>query len=191
MAVAGAAKRRQEQPGERPGRLSAQRRVADAGHDARCGDDRIAVDGWPVELSDTAGLRKGAETLEEEGIGKARTTAGAADLCLWLLDASAPPVWPDHEREAVRFVVNKVDLPAVWDTASATESVQVSALTHRGLPELCAALSGWLVPDPPPPGAAIPFTEPICASIESAYDLLANGRSDEARRVLEEMGKSL
>jgi tRNA modification GTPase len=144
---------------------------------------RLAIDGWPVELADTAGVREGTDALEEQGVRKARATAHAADLCLWLLDASTPPVWPDADVGAVRFVVNKVDLPAVWDVA-AVDGVRVSAITHLGLPELCAALSGWLVPDPPPSGAAMPFTDRMCAGVEGAYRLLADGRGDEARQIL-------
>jgi tRNA modification GTPase len=145
---------------------------------------RMAIDGWPVELADTAGVREGTDFLEEQGVRKARATVHAADLCLWLLDASAPPVWPGAEVGAVRFVINKVDLPAVWELTSASDSVQVSALTQEGLPELCAALSAWLVPDPPPAGAAMPFTEHMSAAIENAYRLLADGRGDEARQIL-------
>jgi tRNA modification GTPase len=144
---------------------------------------RLAIDGWPVELADTAGVREGTDSLEEQGVRKARATAHAADLCLWLLDASAPPVWPGTDVGAVRLVINKVDLQAVWDVA-AVDGVQVSALTQEGLPELCAALSAWLVPDPPPSGAAIPFTERLGAAIEDAYRLLADGRSNEARQIL-------
>ena len=33
---------------------------------------RLAIDGWPVELSDTAGVRTGADALEEQGVGKAQ-----------------------------------------------------------------------------------------------------------------------
>jgi len=148
---------------------------------------RMAIDGWPVELADTAGVREGADVLEEEGVGKARTTAHAADLCLWLLDASAPPVWPSDDLGTVRFIVNKVDLPAVWDLIVPAESVQVSALTHLGIPELCAALSGWLVADPPPPGAAVPFAERLCAGVENAYRLLRDGRKGESRRLFAEL----
>jgi tRNA modification GTPase len=145
---------------------------------------RMAIDGWPVELADTAGVREGTDFLEEQGVRKARATAHAADLCLWLLDASVPPVWPAAEVGAVRFIINKVDLPAVWELTSASDSVQVSALTQEGLPELCAALSAWLVPDPPPSGAAMPFTEHISAAIEDACRLLADGRGNEARQIL-------
>jgi tRNA modification GTPase len=148
---------------------------------------RLAIDGWPVELSDTAGLRETKDVLEEAGVGNARTTANAADLCLWLMDASAPPVWLGADVGATRLVVNKVDMPPVWDLNVAAGGIRVSALTQSGIPELCAALSGWLVGDPPPAGAAVPFTERLCAGVETAYRLLKEGQGDEARRILERL----
>src|SRR5207248_2181626 len=54
----------------------------------------LAIDGWPVEVCDTAGLRSAGEVLEGQGIEQARDAAATADLCLWLLDASCEPVWP-------------------------------------------------------------------------------------------------
>jgi tRNA modification GTPase len=145
---------------------------------------RLAVDGWPVELADTAGLRAGAGSLEGQGILRARATAAAADLCLWVLDASAAPVWPDVDSQAVRLVVNKVDLPPAWDLATAEGAVHVSARTGTGLAELCSALVCWLVPDPPAPGAAVPFTSALGEGIEEARRHLAAGRHAEARRLL-------
>ena len=138
---------------------------------------RLAIDGWPVELADTAGLREGTDTLETQGVRMARETSAAADLCLWLLDASAPPVWPDAGVGAVRLVVNKVDLPAVWDVADAPEAVAVSARTGAGLPELCAALSGWLVPEPPPSGTAVPFTAAQCDGVVRAKRHAGRGKA--------------
>jgi tRNA modification GTPase len=144
----------------------------------------LAVDGWPVELSDTAGLREAGESLEEAGMRRARAAAAAADLCLWVLDASAEPAWPDRGTGTVRLVVNKVDLPPVWDLQRAEGAPHVSAHTGEGLPELCAALSGWLVPEPPPEGAAVPFMEPLCDGVEEARQLLAGGRVEAARECL-------
>jgi tRNA modification GTPase len=119
----------------------------------------IAVDGWPVELADTAGLREAGEALEGQGIDRARSAARAADLCLWVLDASMPPVWPEPALGAVRLVVNKIDVPAAWELNRAAGAVQVSARTGAGMAALCQALAAWLVPDPPPPGAAVPFIQ--------------------------------
>ena len=145
---------------------------------------RLTIDGWPVELADTAGLRDGADALETQGVRMARETSAAADLCLWLFDASAPPVWPDASVGAVRLVVNKVDLPAVWDVASAPGAVAVSARTGAGLAELCAALGGWLVPEPPPSGTAVPFSAGLCDGVVRAKRQLDEGRPEEARRTV-------
>jgi tRNA modification GTPase len=117
----------------------------------------LAIDGWPVEVSDTAGLRGGGDSLEGQGIEQARDAAAAAELCLWLLDASAAPTWPPAGWSNVRLVVNKIDLSAAWDLSQAGEAVRVSATTGAGLDELCAALSRWLVPEVPPPGTAVPL----------------------------------
>jgi tRNA modification GTPase len=142
---------------------------------------RLAVDGWLVELADTAGLRGDAGALEEAGIRRARDAAAAADLVLWVVDASAPPAWPAPDAGPVRVVVNKVDLPPAWDLAAAGEALRVSAATGAGLPELCAALGGRLVPDPPPAGSAVPFTPALCDGIRKAQRHLADGQAAEAR----------
>jgi tRNA modification GTPase len=144
----------------------------------------LAVDGWPLELADTAGLRDQAGALEEQGIGLARTAARDADLCLWLLDASAAPVGPPPDLAAVRIVVNKVDLPPAWDLAAAGDAVRVSARTGAGVEQLGQALSRWLVPDPPGPGAAVPFGEPFCRQVEEAWRCHAAGHVEEARSAL-------
>jgi tRNA modification GTPase len=68
----------------------------------------------------------------------------------------------------MRLVINKCDLPAAWDQGQAAGAVRVSALTGEGIAELCQALARWLVPDPPPPGAAVPFTADLCDRIDKA-----------------------
>jgi tRNA modification GTPase len=136
----------------------------------------IAVDGWPIELADTAGQRMADSELEEEGIRRARETIAEADLCLWLLDGSAEPVWPEEKAGPVRMIINKTDLPAAWDWSRAIDALHVSARTGKGLDGLCAALSRWLVPNPPPPGAAVPFTPELANWVEEAQRNLAAGR---------------
>src|SRR5262249_52717925 len=96
----------------------------------------IAVDGWPVELAAPAGPREEAERRERRGIARARTAAATADLCLWVLDGSAPPVWPSEELRSLLEnrlcpVVNKTDLPPAWDW-NGTGTKQVSAQTAAG-----------------------------------------------------------
>jgi tRNA modification GTPase len=144
----------------------------------------LAIDGWPVELADTAGLRTGGEQLEAAGIHLARRAAAEADLCLWVLDASAEPIWPDGGAAAVRFVVNKMDLPAVWDLERAGEAIRVSARVGQGLDDLCSALGRWLVPAAPPSGTAVPFTDNLCSAIEQARQLVTGGSTGPARELL-------
>ncbi len=147
----------------------------------------IAVEGWPVELADTAGLRDHAEALEHLGMARARTAVQAADLCLWVLDASTEPVWPSCPLHSVCFVINKVDLPAAWDLGQAAAAVRVSARTGAGLADLCQLLARSLVPQAPPAGAAVPFTSHLCAHIEEAWRTYAAGRYTECRQLLESL----
>jgi tRNA modification GTPase len=145
---------------------------------------RLAVDGWPIEVADTAGVRESGASLEEEGIRQARIAAVEADLCLWVLDAAAEPVWPAADLQSIQLVVNKVDLPPAWNLRQATDAVQVSAATGAGLPGLCSAIAGRLVPDPPPPGAAVPFTASLLDGLARARERLAAGDVVEGRSLL-------
>jgi tRNA modification GTPase len=126
----------------------------------------VALDGWPVELCDTAGLREGAEELEEAGIARARQAAAAADLGVWVLDGAAPPEFP-QSRDGWLFVVNKSDLPPAWDVSMVPGAVAMSALAKTGLHELSEAIVRRLAPTPPLPGEAVPITESDVARVEA------------------------
>jgi tRNA modification GTPase len=144
----------------------------------------IAVDGWPVELADTAGFRAHGGVLEQLGMERAVRTAAQADLCFWVLDSSSPPLWPDFAGKALHFIVNKIDLPAAADFAAPPNAIFVSAKTGQGLDDLCKALTQWLVPDAPPAGADVPFTAALCDKVEKIYHWFTAGRFAEARDVL-------
>jgi tRNA modification GTPase len=75
----------------------------------------------------------------------------------------------------------------LWDLARAGDAVHVSALTGQGLPQLCAALAGWLVAEAPPPGAGVPFTADLVRGVEEARQQLGAGAVSEARRVLDRL----
>jgi tRNA modification GTPase len=143
---------------------------------------RIALEGWLIELADTAGLRKQTESLEEQGILRAKTTAASADLVLWVLDASAPAVWPDEDIERILYVINKIDLPAAWEGRE--QAIRVSAKTGAGFAELCTALVARLIHDSPQPGAAVPFTPRLCAGIAEAQRILSTGNAVGTRRIV-------
>jgi len=154
---------------------------------------QIAIDGWPVELADTAGLRAAAPGIEAQGIWQARQTMAEADLCVWVLDAAAEtPVWPEPITSyplgtgasgatlQPLLVINKIDVEPAWDVSEVKGAVYVSARTGAGLGELCAAIGQRLVPDQPAAGVAVPFTPQLAAAIESAAQLAADGQTEAA-----------
>ncbi len=123
----------------------------------------VALDGWPVELADTAGLRRAADSLEAEGIALARRFLERADLIVWLLDGCDPnPLWPPSGDPLV--VVNKADLPPAFDPPP--EMLRVSAATGAGIVALIDAIVRRLVPVEPLPGEAIPYTAELADLVE-------------------------
>ncbi|MCJ7597995.1 MAG: tRNA uridine-5-carboxymethylaminomethyl(34) synthesis GTPase MnmE [Methyloceanibacter sp.] len=100
----------------------------------------LDLDGLPVILTDTAGLREAGGKIEVEGIRRALARAQAADLVLWLIDAKKPVSAPPEPltRGQVPFlpVRNKIDLAPV----SAAEGVSLSAKTGEGIDTLVAEL---------------------------------------------------
>jgi tRNA modification GTPase len=147
----------------------------------------LAIDGWPVELLDTAGWRD-ARGLEREGIERARQVAAEADLCLWLVDGSSELVRPGARAARRREVITKVDLPPAWNWEALPGAIPVSALAGHGLDELCQTVSQELVPDPPPAGAAVPFTPGLCDQIEQAWHMTHHGQAQAALNVLRKAG---
>ena len=84
---------------------------------------RYQVQGMPVLLYDTAGLREAQGAVEAEGVRRTRRWAAEADLLLLLLDQTAPfePAWLDLLREVATpalLVLTKSDLDPVWDSGA-------------------------------------------------------------------------
>lgn len=155
-----------------------------------------ALDGWPVEFVDTAGIRETTEQLESAGIERARSALQGADLRLLLLDVSRPPTDEDHRlldvvREPI-VVLHKCDLPAVWSPAtviprlrlSRHDSPAVSSLTGEGIPDLQRAIVESLVPETPPPGTPIPLTERQIRLLREARSAAAD-RATAAQKLRE------
>ncbi len=112
---------------------------------------QLDLDGYPVTVIDTAGVRETDDPVEQEGVRRARARAGEADLVLWLTDAQheesrpqgAAPVW---------MVRNKIDLdPGGPDALGAKERAgdltesggvdfRISASRGDGMQPLIAAL---------------------------------------------------
>lgn len=115
-------------------------------------ESTLMIEGIPLRLADTAGLREVADQVEKIGMHLTRQKMRAADLILAVMDRSEPVRKEDQEilencrgRKAL-VVLNKIDLPDRFSPArreeifSGLHTVSVSALTGDGLEGLRKAI---------------------------------------------------
>ena len=111
-----------------------------------------AIEGIPVRLVDTAGIREGEGLVERLGIERTFQAMADADLTLVVIDISQPPSPRDGElvdraRSQGRFLVvgNKADLPVQRDLPEG--AIRVSAQTREGIPQLRREIIGAISPE--------------------------------------------
>ena len=115
----------------------------------------LDLGGYPVTILDTAGLRSSDDPVERKRIRRATERSGAADLVLWVVDASAPeptnpPEWLEGaEGRSVWSVFNKCDLVEegkaglfAGNPLFVGACYCVSAATGRGLSPLSPGIAG-------------------------------------------------
>src|ERR1700722_15691050 len=86
---------------------------------------QLDLDGYPVTLIDTAGIRDTEDPVEQEGVRRARLRAAESDLVMWVTDAG-------HEQSkeigtpaaAVWVIRNKIDLDPVGGPAGTKTTIQ-------------------------------------------------------------------
>lgn len=104
----------------------------------------VTLGGVRVNLSDTAGIRAQADTVESIGIDRARRAMQSADLTLLVLDGSAPLT--DEDRQLLdetallprAVLLNKADQGSAFDLPGA---LRVSARTGEGIDALRALIA--------------------------------------------------
>jgi len=113
--------------------------------------ERIHIDGMPLHVLDTAGLRPAGDVVEAEGIRRAHAEIAKADRVLFVIDVIDDPNAAAYMEERARIpatvpvtlVFNKCD-GATWlpvaDTISGPPRINLSALTGDGLDVLRAHL---------------------------------------------------
>ncbi len=142
---------------------------------------RGAIDGWPVELVDTAGLRTGESEIEQAGIDLARSEMRSADLVLWLADSTDPhAALPPPEVRGI-LLATKCDEPPAWHSA---EAVRISAKTGERIGDLLAMISRELIPAPPQRGRPVPATPDQMRGVRAAMRAYRSGDLAAARREL-------
>jgi tRNA modification GTPase len=112
---------------------------------------QLDLDGYPVTVIDTAGIRETDDPVEQEGVRRARSRAAEADLVLWMSD-------PQHQEHPHRgsapvwTVRNKIDLDAAGaearelaptGRASKDGDFEISASRGDGIGELMAGLVAY------------------------------------------------
>jgi tRNA modification GTPase len=106
--------------------------------------ESIQIEGVPLNLVDTAGLREPGDEVERLGVERAQQEVARADLVLAIHDASAadraPPI--SAPAGAARIdIYNKIDLtPGFWPPPGEHPAVCVSARTGTGMEALRRAI---------------------------------------------------
>jgi tRNA modification GTPase len=107
--------------------------------------EHISLDGVPLELVDTAGLREAAGEVEQLGIARSREALADAALVLVVLDSTEPLNEEEHcllaalEGRPALVAVNKCDLAEAGHALperAGLSTIATSALTGEGIPAL-------------------------------------------------------
>jgi tRNA modification GTPase len=115
--------------------------------------EQIQIDGMPLHLIDTAGLRHSEDAVEQIGIRRAREEIGKADLILWVFDAGEGLEQDMEDLEAlpegipVTLVCNKIDKNDVKCSVNASKSrkmIGLSAKTGEGIGTLISHLKATM-----------------------------------------------
>jgi len=104
---------------------------------------QLDLEGYPVTVIDTAGIRDTDDPVEQEGVRRARARAADADLVLWLTDGTDDVMMDDMSTATAWWIRNKVDLQATeaprLDLRGGT-TLWISAKYGDGIASLVAAI---------------------------------------------------
>lgn len=107
-------------------------------------EQQLQIDGIPLQIIDTAGIRKSGDEIEAEGVRRAMVASDRADLAIVVVDASLPDASFDLDELSgltnvdTLVVYNKVDL--LRDPNLPDDVLGVSALTGSGMESLKLAI---------------------------------------------------
>ncbi len=104
----------------------------------------LDLDGWPVRLADTAGLRDSTDRIERLGVAVSRRYLAAADLTLLCVEAGRPL---DDEETVLAAAGATIVVRTKADLHPGADGLLVSATTGAGLPGLVRAVVDRLFGD--------------------------------------------
>ena len=113
----------------------------------------ISIEGIPIRLADTAGLRESSDPVEKIGIERSKDLLKAAGLVLYLIDGTLGFTREDEKNiglcrqfgKPVLVLWNKLDLAP--QPAAGEKFTGISAKTSEGVSELISAIGKAIVPD--------------------------------------------
>lgn len=112
----------------------------------------LDLNGLPLTLLDMAGIRETDDPVEIEGVRRARERAAAADLVLWVVDASVegrvplPPVAAAANRKSTWLIANKIDCLGKGEPSAelSNQSIQRTEPADRFNNILKKVVNDWL-----------------------------------------------
>ena len=134
--------------------------------------EETSIEGWPVRIQDSAGIRTSGDLTEQLGVQRAIEASSSADLQLILVDPAegwtqAHQGLLDSKPHKSMLVLTKADLQLPSpDSLPACPSLSVSAQTGEGIDELLRAIARGLVPVEPSEKQAVLFTEPLRLALD-------------------------
>ena len=168
-------------------------------------EEILVLDGIPLRILDTAGLRETDCLIEQEGIRRARAHSSAADIALYLIDSSQPFSDEDAEHLAgldpkrTIVIINKSDkkVSGFRFQTSGFQPLETSLVTGVGISELKAAISKKLGGISHAPAHAViserhrNLLETARAELEQARERLAGGGEPGAAPAAEHLRAAL
>ena len=134
--------------------------------------EETSIEGWPVRIQDSAGIRTSGDLTEQLGVQRAIEASSSADLQLILVDPAegwtqAHQGLLDSKPHKSMLVLTKADLQLPSpNSLPACPSLSVSAQTGEGIDELLKAIARGLVPVEPSEKQAVLFTEPLRLALD-------------------------
>ncbi len=137
--------------------------------------EETSIEGWPVRIQDSAGIRTSGDLTEQLGVQRAIEASSSADLQLILVDPAegwtqAHQGLLDSKPHKSMLVLTKADLQLPSpNSLPACPSLSVSAQTGEGIDELLKAIARGLVPVEPSEKQAVLFTEPLRLALDRRF----------------------
>ena len=151
----------------------------------------LDLEGYPMTLLDTAGIRESDDPVEREGVARAKARAAAADLVLWLTeDEAANPDSGQGSGPDTWLIRTKIDLGAgtagEHDARGTSEAedqhfYELSAVSGEGVDRLLRDLAGFA-------RLALESREPALVTRERQRRLLEKAESALNRAISEGEG---